>query len=169
MKEVFDNAEVSWLDNIGVNDIEEYLLKSKTISENSVFEHKITFGVDKKGSKRIKISLTLKGYTSPYVVMYLDEFGLVSYYGIREDISTEENLENLKIWHSIVKRANEGVQIDGKTYDDAFIEYYRNQNKENIQPEIDKLEKRLAELKNKKIRADFNFYRLVEDNAEMGE
>jgi len=83
--------------------------------------------------------------------------------------STEENLANLKIWHSIVKRANEGVQIDGKTYDDVFIEYYRNQNKENIQPEIDKLEKRLAELKNKKIRADFNFYRLVEDNAEMGE
>ena len=163
----------SWLDRVTYDDVRECLTKLgyDAEEEESSTIQEIEW-VKNQNDQEMFCAHVISGNSA--MQLFFSEFGEV-YFDSGEYILTDTYLrsKSLRLWHDIVRRANDGVLINGQTYDEAFTEFYEARNYEYFMPDIERLKRELTRLENAKIRANWNLHRMVESNAnasdELGE
>ena len=143
----------SWLDCVYISDVNEYFSNyfPSILYKNSV-RREIEYSED-SGKPKFEIKFYYKNENKPHI-MYLGEFGPVDSVGNSAIATSACSLGIYKYWCAIVRKVNEGVFIDGKTYDEALRDFYQEQNRKHYAPQIKELQEKLQ-----------GYYRLI-DSAD---
>lgn len=149
-----DNQITSWLDCVGTSDVDEFitLFNSCLPYRSDKNRYDILYNED-NNSPKFEIRFYHSNNEKPYI-MFLGEFGPVNNFGECGIATSSRALGIYKDWYAIVRRANEGILINGKNYDEAIREFYQEQNRKFYAPKIEELAREMQKLRQQQEVAD---------------
>ena len=169
------NLKEDWLDNVTEEQLRGFFEHSKLAKIKELRSVKII--QDDEGNKRVFFNYDAYSRTmDTNEIAVFDAFGQITpyqrqYHDARtvKDLDSIVNDEDLINWHLMVSSANRGRVIDGKTYDEAFIEYYQDIINTGYKKVIDDFQTQMVSYINQKIQTNHALRLMVEGNANIGE
>lgn len=166
-----------WLDNVTEEDLKKFFENSSILRSLGMLED-IEIIVEKDGKTFCEFyycSFDRDNEILHHLTEY-DAWGEVCQTSFSNYDSSEYPpfviTKDLIDWQLMVRKANEGRLIDGKTYDEAFLEHYQALNDEYFNPIINEKQEELVSYINDKIRKNHKLRTIVENNQkylELGE